>query len=498
VIQRAGGGGVEVGKLVCRDGQWVRSSVSRNGHEASDTDEAEDTTAVAADGHRLTDTGNAARLVAIFDGKARYVHAWGKWIVYERGRWVIDEGDALIKERAKGVARSLFQFTATNDLDSDERKDLFAWALRSESSGAIAAMVQLARGVAGVIVEHEDLDADPYILNTRTGTIDLRTGELRAHDPGDLCTKQVDVAYDPDAHAPLWEKCLQRWQPDAAMRDYLQREAGAAATGKHTETISVHYGVGGNGKSKYWGAVGGVLGDYATVPHKSLLVTQRHEQHETIKADLFRARLALAAETKAADALDDEQIKAITGGDRQRARRMREDPWFFWPTHTLVMFSNHRPRVQGQDEGIWRRLRLVPWDVVIPEGERDRDLGDKLAAEAQGVLAWVVRGARAFLTYGFDPPATVTAATDRYRQSEDTVGRFIADCLILGDAEWCTSSQMAEELDRWAKDTGVDLPRMNDVAERLYAAGCTSRRQRMGGQRRETKWTGVGFGGAAR
>jgi len=162
-----------------------------------------------------------------------------------------------------------------------------------------------------------------------------------------------------------------------------------------------------------------------------------------------------------------------------------------WSRALLTEFEG-QPRRAGPED------TFVDEDPDDPEGERDRDLGDKLAAEAQGVLAWVVRGARAFLTYGFDPPATVTAATDRYRQSEDTVGRFIADCLILGDAEWCTSSQMAEELDRWAKDTGVDLPRMNDVAERLYAAGCTSRRQRMGGQRRETKWTGVGFGGAAR
>jgi putative DNA primase/helicase len=465
------------------------------GQHGNHHDEA-DTAAVAPDGYRLTDAGNARRLVDLCPGCFRYAHAWGRWIVYGPGVWAIDANDALITEWAKGVARGLFRLAAEPELHKEEREKVFTAAIRAESSGAIAAMVKLARGIPGVIVEHEQLDANPYILNVLNGTIDLRTGELRPHDPADLCTKQAGVVYDPDAKAPLWEQCLDTWQPDPEMRDYLQLEAGAAATGKHTETVSVHHGVGNNGKSKFWGAIGGGLGDYTTVPHKSLLVTQRHEQHETIKADLFRARLAIAAETKAADVLDDEQVKSITGGDRQRARRMREDPWFFDPSHTLVMFSNHRPRVQGQDEGIWRRLRLVPWTVVIPEHERDRELADKLRGETSGILNWIIAGAVRFLAHGFDPPDTVTAATNRYRQEEDTVGRFITDSLTLGDDQRCSTADIVEELERWAKDNGVDQPAMNDIATRLHAAGCTNKRQSVAG-RRQTRWTGVSIGGTS-
>jgi len=173
---------------------------------------------------------------------------------------------------------------------------------------------------------------------------------------------------------------------------------------------------------------------------------------------------------------------------------MREDRWSFWPSHTLIMFSNHRPRVQGHDEGIWRRLRLVPWPVIIPESERDRDLADKLRAEAPGILNWIIAGARRFLAEGFNPPDPVRTATATYREEEDHVGLFIADCLTIGADLWCTSSQIANEIEVWATDTGVEPPTMNDLAERLKTAGCTNKRQSIGGHR-QTRWTGVGLRG---
>jgi len=273
---------------------------------------------------------------------------------------------------------------------------------RAESAAALAGLVRLARAIPGVIVRHEDLDADPYILNCANGTVDLRTGELRHHDPADLCTKQSPVDYDPDATAPLWAKCLERWQPDMEVLEYLQREVGAGASGLQTETLSIHHGSGGNGKSKFFGAVQRVLADYSVEPHKSLLVNSRHEQHATVVTSLFRARLAVAYETSESDRLNDEQVKNLTGNDRLRARRMREDEWSFNPTHTLVMVSNNLPAIRGTDEGIWRRVRLIPWDVTIPPTERDESLGTKLQAVEPGILRWIVDGCRRYLATGID------------------------------------------------------------------------------------------------
>jgi putative DNA primase/helicase len=207
-------------------------------------------------------------------------------------------------------------------------------------------------------------------------------------------------------------------------------------------------------------------------------------------ARLFRKRLAVASETKAADTLDDEQVKNLTGGDRLSGRRMREDPWEFNPTHTLVMFSNHKSAIQGRDEGIWRRLRLVPWEVTIPEDERDPDLADKLAAEAPGILRWIVEGASRFLADGLTPPEAVRVATDAYRAAEDTIGRFIRDVLVVGDG-WAFSSDIKAELDAWCDDQGIEPPRLNEVTEVLRSLGCRDGGRRKIHGQRSTIWHGV-------
>ena len=451
------------------------------------------------DGHRPTDVGNAHRLLQHAGGRIRYVHAWGKWIVYQHGRWIIDEKDALVTEAAKQVARGLYALAAKTAAENpNEAKPIWAWALKSDTSGAIAAMIRLARGAPGILVDHEQLDADPWLLNASNGTIDLRTGQLQDHNPADLCTLQTPVAYNPDATAPLWESCIERWQPDDTVRDYVQVRAGAGATGIPTETVDVDYGRGGNGKSKFHGAIQHVLGPYATVPHKSLIVAGRFEQHATVVADLFRKRLAVASETKQAEDLDDESVKNLTGGDRLKGRRMREDPWEFWPTHTLIMFSNHKPTVQGRDEGIWRRLRLVPWQVTIPENKRDEHLAAKLQAEAPGILKWIVDGAVSYHRDGLNPPAAIRTATAAYRAEEDIVGRFVDEVLEIDTTEtdlrinWCYSIDIKNELDDWCAEQDIATPpRMNEIAATLREKGCKEGGRKQVHGKRSTIWHGV-------
>jgi putative DNA primase/helicase len=274
----------------------------------------------------------------------------------------------------------------------------------------------------------------------------------------------------------------------------MQVRAGAGATGVPTETVDIDYGGGGNGKSKFHGAIQHVLGPYATVPHKSLLVAGRFEQHATVLADLFRKRLAVASETKQAEDLDDESVKNLTGGDRIKGRRMREDPWEFWPTHTLIMFSNHKPTVQGRDEGIWRRLRLVPWEVTISEGQRDEHLATKLRAEAAGILRWIVDGAVRYHREGLDPPAAVRDATAEYRRDEDVIGRFVIEVLEFSPHDWCFSIDIKDELDEWCAEQGIETPpRMNEVAATLRERGGKpgGRQKKFG--KRSTIWHGVGI-----
>jgi putative DNA primase/helicase len=170
---------------------------------------------------------------------------------------------------------------------------------------------------------------------------------------------------------------------------------------------------------------------------------------------------------------------------------MREDPWEFDPSHTIVLFSNHKPQVQGQDEGIWRRLRLVPWTVTIPKLERDEHLAEKLRDEGEGILAWIVGGARRYLTDAFDEPETVRAATADYRAEEDIVGRFAAECLRFGRG-WAWSADIDAEAGRWANDQGVDPPTLKEIAVVLHREGCTTGRKKVG-PRRGSYWSGVGL-----
>jgi putative DNA primase/helicase len=227
------------------------------------------------------------------------------------------------------------------------------------------------------------------------------------------------------------------------------------------------------------------------VPHKSLLVAGRFEQHPTVIAKLFRKRLAVASETNAAEALNEEQVKNLTGGDRLEGRRMREDPWEFWPTHTLVMFSNHKPAIRGRDEGVWRRLRLVPWEVTIPAKERDEHLLTKLQAETAGILRWIVTGAVRFHREGLDPPAAVLAATAGYRQSEDVIGRFCDEALDFDPTVFCYSSDIKAALEEWCEEQDITPPRMNDVAAILRDRGAKDGGRRKIHGKRSTIWNGV-------
>jgi putative DNA primase/helicase len=196
------------------------------------------------------------------------------------------------------------------------------------------------------------------------------------------------------------------------------------------------------------------LGDYADAADPELLTARTFDAHPTGTADLFGLRLAVLHESDHGRRLAEGTVKRLTGGDRIKARRMREDFWHFDPSHTFVMLTNHKPVVGGTDEGIWRRLRLVPWDVVIPEAERDLTLGDQLALEAGAVLAWLVAGYRDWHGHGLTDPKQVSAATAAYRAESDALGRFLEQrCMGHGSVG---SSELFAAWSAWCKEEGEE------------------------------------------
>ena len=277
------------------------------------------------------------------------------------------------------------------------------------------------------------------------------------------------------------------------MRDYLARLLGHGLEGRVVSHIlAILCGAGANGKGTLINhAVLPALGDYADAADADLLTARTFDAHPTGTADLYGLRLAVLHESDAGRRLAEGTVKRLTGGDRLKARRMREDFWSFDPSHTFVMLTNHKPVVSGTDEGIWRRLRLVPWDVVIPEEERDEELPDRLALELDAVLAWLIRGYQDWHEHGLADPERVTKATADYRDESDALGRFIDQRCMLGHGT-VGSSELFAAWSKWCAEEGEEPGTQTAFAAALQNRGLDNYTQN--GRRR---WRGISLADAA-
>ncbi len=414
-----------------------------------------------------TQLSNARRLVKLFGASCRFVPAWGCWLVYDGRRWVIDTGEVRMMKHAGAVADIVWQATRQHMTAEAVR-----FAMGTASGGGMTAMVKIAESL--LAIDYAILDTQPLLLNCPNGTIDLTTGTLRRHAASDYITKLCPTRFDPQAECPRWLQFLDDVFASAPLVDYTRRLSGWWLTGLVREhLLHIAHGVGANGKSTLFNALSEVLGsDYAMTAMPTLLVESRQESHPTERADLHGKRLVLASETEAGAKLSESLVKSLTGGDRIRARRMRENFWEFAPTHKLVLLTNHKPRVRGTDHAIWRRLRLLPFNQVFDGDRADKTLPEKLRAEAEGILAWAVRGCLEWQRDGLRPPAEVTLATDSYRTSQDVCGRFATECCVVGSSSFVTKfADLRGEIERWCDDTGERVPSAKAFAQWLQDQG---------------------------
>ncbi len=443
---------------------------------------------VGADGYRLTDSGNAERLTARHGDTLRYCAPWGRWLVWSGQRWQRDEAGRVL-QLAKETIRQLYAVAATVE-DSEARAKLVAWAQRSEAIGRLKAMVELAQSEAGVPVPPAALDCDPWLLNVGNGTVDLRTGQLRPADPTDLLTQWTPTPYAPNAACPTWERFLARVLPDAAVRAFVQRVAGYAATGDVSEQcLFFLYGFGANGKSTFLGTLQAALGDYARQAAPQVLLASRYDRHPTEQADLFGARLVASVEVEDGRRLAEVLVKQLTGGDRIKARFMRQDYFEWEPTHTILLAANHKPVVRGTDHAIWRRIHLIPFEVTIPPSQQDRALPAKLRAELPGILRWIIDGCLAWQRDGLAVPDVVQAATEAYRAEQDVLAPFLEDRCILREGLWSTSKALYAAYEAWCDDNGAELLKQQTFGRALTERGF-SRKPGTGGVR---GWRGIGL-----
>lgn len=390
----------------------------------------------------------AYRLADRFDGQLLHVHGLG-WHRWDRTHWALDTTGAA----KRAVLAELRQALAASLDDAELRSDV----RKCESAAGIGGVLDIAAALDPFAADVSHLDADPYLLNVANGTLDLRTLELRPHRPSDRITKVCRAAYRPDADAELWERFLGRVLPDAEVRGFVQRLVGVGLLGAVREhVLPIFTGTGANGKSVFDKAIRHVLGEYALAAEPELFM-HRDGAHPTGEMDLRGVRWAVVSETDKGRRLAEATLKRLTGGDTIRARRMRQDFVEFIPSHTAVLVTNHLPRVSGDDPAIWRRLRVVPFDVVIPEAEQDRELDGRLQREADGILAWAAAGYRAWRESGLAEPDTVRAATDAYQTASDAVRRFVDEaCVTTTPALKATTGQLHDAWDRWRAGDGAE------------------------------------------
>jgi len=450
-----------------------------------------------------TDLANARRIQNAFQSKLRCIA--GIFYVYDGKRWVQNDSEAMrcaallssiIRQEADEAFRN-FEIVAVVAPDlvkqyrDHPRRDqcpakrdllqlpdgkkiiqwlelaerLRKWMKTSEDMARINAAIG---GVKKMLtLDTAVLDAHPYLLNVQNGTIDLRTGQLRPHDPADWITHIAPTDYLPGSTCPNFERFLVEVLDDERAR-FLQRWFGYCATGETREQkVVLHIGGGGNGKGTIFRLLHHVLGSYVHDAAPNLLTGTGSDRHPTEIADLFGRRCVVSQESDEGAVLREGFLKRASGEDMMSGRWMFKDFFSFMPTFKLQLLTNHKPIIKGQDFGVWRRLLLVDYahkygsaeEVARGEATRvgDMDLTMKLMAERQGILTWIVKGAKEWYNFKLRPPASVVEASLAYRDEQDRVREFVADRCIVDRTAWSAFSGpfgLYPEYVRWCKDSG--------------------------------------------
>ena len=418
-----------------------------------------------------TDLGNARRLVRRYDFRIRYCAPLGGWLLYTEGRWRRDES-LKIEALAKDVVQELHAEAAQANSEA-ERSHLRKHALGTERADRLSAIVRVAASEPGIAVSADLFDANPWVLNARNGTVDLRTGALLPHRPEDLLSHQANASYVPQAPCPWWQWFLHRtFGGDAEMIAYIQRLVGYALTGDMSEQeFYLLVGTGANGKTVFIEIIMFVLGTYARTMDPNLLVRTRNEQHPTALADLRGARFATGNELSADSWVNEALLKRLVGGDRVTARRMYQDFFEFSPTAKLLLAVNTKPSIAGQDHGIWRRIRVLPFEVTIPENERDKHLLDKLKTEADGILWWAVLGCLDWQHGGLRTLGKVIEASNEYRSEMDAVGHFLEDNCERDANATISFAMLFDSYENWCEQVSEEPLSKRAFATRLDELG---------------------------
>lgn len=460
-------------------------------------------------GYPQTDSGNGERIVALFGPDIRYCLEFKKWLVWDGCRWAVDEASLMMRHKGKEMARILY-LQALNRMPSAEKH-----ARESESFKAITAALGSAAAEKGIAISVRELDQHPFLLNVPNGVLDLSTEKVRLlpHDRKFFITGLCPVRYEPDATCPRFD-AFATWtmggppdgNPDAELSErttnflgFLQRLLGSTLTGSVADKafFIFHGHKGNNGKTTLLTLMRRILGpDYACKILVETILISMKGADATARADLADLRgkrLVVTSEINKETKLDEALMKRITAGlDSIKTCRKYENPFEFDPTHKLVMDANYCPKIQGTDDAIWDRLRLLPFENRREKGARDKDLSEKLMAEARGVLAWLVRGCAMWRKQGLGEPPEIIEVGEQFRANSDSLREFIEECCELAEGNFVKATTIAAAYEWWCKQNRERYPiGRTSFIERLESKGLTrNHARRIDGVQART-WEGI-------
>jgi putative DNA primase/helicase len=421
--------------------------------------------------HR-TDAGNAQAFELLHGDRFRYDHDRCKWLVWNGRYWERDKDDEADRA-ALETARARLEAAASGDSEEID------WALGSESVSRRQGMLTSAQSIRSLATTSADFDRDPFLLTVGNGTLNLATGKLRQFRPEDLITRSAEVSFRPTARAPRWYKFLTEvFADDRDLVQFVQRAVGYSLTGDTREQcLFILWGGGANGKSTFLETIICLLGSHAaTTPFSTVMIQRNPGSPRNDLAALHGARLVKASEAEHKSTFSESTVKEITGGDTITARFLFKEHFSYKPTFKLWLATNHRPEIQGTDDAIWRRIRLIPFTRQFSGANKDAGLREKLERELPGILSWAVQGCLDWQEHGLKSPRTVEAATLEYRQESDQVGRFLKDRCHLQPAERTPGKTLYDAFVLWCGTHNEKALANNQFSAKLAERGLAKKR----------------------
>lgn len=435
-----------------------------------------------------SDLGRSKIFAKKYNGILRWCPDMKSWLIWDGKQWQSDKMlqhmqvakkivEGMIDEAMKNVHK------ATGEDQLKKAKQILADTIKAKSERCIKSMVELAKDE--IPITAGQLNKDPFLLNCQNGVVNLKTGELLAHDPEFFISKMAGASYVPGTKFSKFDQFLKDiTEDDLELAEYFQQVCGMAAIGKvFYEGMCIFYGYGRNGKSTFLNLISKVFGDYSGSINVEMLMNQKDGRQVIGGLSVEGRRFVTAFEPEEGRRLSSAMLKKLASADLVTERQLYKEERTFEPSHTLIMATNHLPKVGSTDTGTWRRIAVVPFKAVFDGKKEIKDYAGVLySTDADAILSWIVEGAMKYIANGYNikPPKVVQEATQQYRNEEDWIGNFLQECCEVGEYEE-TGGNLFDAYREWCQQNNESyVRRSRDFAEALERQGFSKRRTMKG------------------